>query len=49
LFQFGTRVWKSPASNSGLYFTLSGRLFLNHLDDIANNYGFWGGLRYIFR
>jgi hypothetical protein len=27
----------------------SGRLFLDQLDDIANNYQFWGGFRYIFR
>jgi hypothetical protein len=27
----------------------SGRLFLNELGDIANNYQFWGGMRYIFR
>jgi hypothetical protein len=32
-----------------LVFTVEARLFLDQLDDIANNYQFWGGLRYVIR
>jgi hypothetical protein len=31
------------------YFVVEGRLFLDELDDIDNNYQFWGGVRYVFR
>jgi hypothetical protein len=47
--QFGTRLWSAGAGGNELHFVGSGRLFLDQLDDIANNYQFWGGLRYIFR
>ncbi len=47
--QFGTRLWSAGADGNELHFVGSGRLFLNKLDDIANNYQFWGGVRYIFR
>jgi len=32
-----------------LYFIGEGRLFMNEFDDIANNYQFWGGIRYVFK
>jgi hypothetical protein len=47
--QFGKRLWSAGAGGNELHFVGSGRLFLNQLDDIANNYQFWGGMRYIFR
>ena len=31
------------------YFVVEGRMFLDQLDDIDNNYQFWGGVRYIFK
>jgi len=30
------------------HFPVEGRLFLNELDDVSNNYQFWGGLRFTF-
>lgn len=30
------------------YFMVEGRLFFDHIDDIDNNYNFWGGLRVHF-
>ena len=47
--QFGRQLWSAGAGGNELHFVGSGRLFLNKLDDISNNYQFWGGLRYIFR
>ncbi len=47
--QFGTRLWSAGPGGNELHFVGSGRLFLDQLDDIANNYQFWGGVRYIFR
>jgi hypothetical protein len=47
--QFGVRLWSAGPGGNELHFVGSGRLFLNQLDDIANNYQFWGGVRYIFR
>ena len=50
LLQGGRQVWKAsgPKENE-LHFVVTGRLFLNKMDDIANNYQFWAGLRYIIR
>jgi hypothetical protein len=50
LLQGGRQVWKAagPKENE-LHFVVTGRLFLNKMDDIANNYQFWGGFRFIFR
>jgi hypothetical protein len=39
----------SRTNNGKLLFVVDGRFFLNKFDDTANNYQFWGGLRYIFR
>jgi hypothetical protein len=47
--QFGTRLWSAGPGGNELHFVGSGRLVLDQLDDIANNYQFWGGVRYIFR
>jgi len=30
------------------YFLVEGRLFMDHIDDIQNNYQFWGGVRLHF-
>ncbi|MGE3707748.1 MAG: hypothetical protein AB7I13_20930 [Vicinamibacterales bacterium] len=48
LVDFGILL-KEYANTNKLYFTGEGRLFMNQMDDVANNYQFWGGLRYIFR
>jgi hypothetical protein len=47
--QFGKRLWSAGQGGNEFHFVGSGRLFLDQLDDIANNYQFWGGFRYIFR
>jgi hypothetical protein len=51
-----TPVWffnagrELTSTNTGkLLFVVDGRFFLKEFDDTANNYMFWGGLRYIFR
>ncbi|HEY3384664.1 MAG TPA: hypothetical protein VGK32_23125 [Vicinamibacterales bacterium] len=50
LLQGGRRLWKASGANQNeLHFVVTGRLFLNKMDDISNNYQFWGGFRYIFR
>ncbi len=48
LLDFGI-LMKEYSNTNKLYFTGEGRLFMNQMDDVANNYQFWGGLRYIFR
>jgi nucleoid-associated protein YgaU len=50
LLQGGARVWQSagPRENE-LHFVVSGRLFLNKLDNISDNYQIWAGLRFIVR
>lgn len=48
LLDFGI-LMKEYSNSNKLYFTGEGRMFLNQMDDVANNYQFWGGLRYIFR
>jgi hypothetical protein len=45
LVNFGIPI--GPKHDTGrLYFTGEARLFLDALDDIDNNYTFWGGIRY---
>ena len=39
----------SPMAAARLLFVIEGRLFFDELDNIDNNYQFWGGLRYVFR
>lgn len=48
LLDFGILL-KQYQNTNKLYFTGEGRMFMNQMDDLANNYQFWGGLRYIFR
>lgn len=48
LIDFGVLLKEYPNTNK-LYFTGEGRLFPGQDDGIANNYQFWGGVRYIFR
>ena len=45
LINFGVPILKS-ASDGELFLTGETRLFLDELDEIDNNYMFWGGLRY---
>jgi hypothetical protein len=49
LFQGGTQVWEGGAKNNQMFFVISGRLFLDEMSDVSNNYQFWAGLRYIFK
>ena len=48
LVHFGIPLTR-PAGPPTLYFIGEGRLFMNKFDDIANNYQFWGGIRYVFK
>lgn len=48
LVDFGVLL-KEYSNSNKLYFTGEGRLFPGQTDGLANNYQFWGGLRYIFR
>lgn len=45
LINFGVPIMRS-ASDGKLFLTGEGRLFLNEINEIDNNYMFWGGLRY---
>jgi hypothetical protein len=46
--QFGREMW-NDTKHSRLYFVGEGRLFLNKMSDISNNYQFWAGLRWVVR
>jgi len=48
LLNWGQEVWRGQKKNR-LFFNIEGRLFLDELGDISNNYQFWGGLRYRWR
>lgn len=48
LVNFGQQVWQNERQNRA-FFTVEGRLFLDQTGDIANNYQFWGGIRYMWR
>jgi hypothetical protein len=48
LIHFGRLIKENP-NGSKLFFIGEGRLFLSELDDIDNNYQFWGGVRYYFK
>ncbi|MBM3771157.1 MAG: hypothetical protein FJW27_07695 [Acidimicrobiia bacterium] len=48
LVDFGVLL-KEYANTNKLYFTGEGRLFPGRDNGLANNYQFWGGVRYIFR
>jgi hypothetical protein len=47
LIHFGVPLWREDVRK--LLFAVEGRLFLNEIDNIEDNYQFWGGLRYQFR
>lgn len=47
LVHFGIPLTKT--SRMPVYFVGEGRVFLDHADDIASNYQFWGGVRVHFR
>lgn len=38
----------APNARFPVYFLVEGRAFLDSLDDIGNNYQFWGGVRVRF-
>lgn len=48
LVDFGVLL-KEYTNTNKLYFTGEGRLFPGRDNGLANNYQFWGGVRYIFR
>jgi hypothetical protein len=48
LVDFGVLL-KEYSNTNKLYFTGEGRLFPGRDNGLANNYQFWGGVRYIFR
>ena len=49
LLHGGAPVAKYPDGRARLLFVIEARLFFDELDNIDNNYQFWGGLRYVFR
>ena len=48
LIHAGREIYRQ-ANENRLFLVAEGRLFLNDIDDTANNYQFWGGLRYVIR
>lgn len=48
LIHAGREIFRS-ANDHRLLLVGEGRLFLNKLDEVDNNYQFWGGLRYVIR
>ena len=46
--QFGREMWNNTKHNK-LYFVGEGRMFLNQMSDLSNNYQFWAGLRWVAR
>jgi hypothetical protein len=47
MLHFGIPLTRSP--RHPVYFVGEGRLFFDHIDDVANNYQVWGGVRVNFR
>jgi hypothetical protein len=43
MLHFGIPLGTHPAHP--VYFLGEGRLFFDHIDDVSNNYQFWGGIR----
>lgn len=39
----------APLASTRVLFVVEGRLFLNQMDDVSNNYQAWAGVRYRFR
>jgi hypothetical protein len=48
LLHGGVPLARYPDNRPRALFVVEGRLFLNELDDIDNNYQFWAGVRYVF-
>jgi hypothetical protein len=48
LLNFGVPIW-GTVGDDRLYFTGEGRLFLDELGEVDNNYMAWAGLRYAWR
>ena len=46
MLHFGIPLGTHPAHP--VYFVGEGRLFFDHIDDVSNNYQFWGGVRVRF-
>ena len=46
MLHFGIPIGTHPAHP--VYFLGEGRLFFDHIDDVSNNYQFWGGVRVHF-
>lgn len=46
MLHFGVPLGNHPTHQA--YFLVEGRLFFDHIDDIQNNYQFWGGVRIHF-
>ena len=46
MLHFGIPLGTHPAHP--VYFLGEGRLFFDHIDDVSNNYQFWGGVRVHF-
>jgi hypothetical protein len=46
MVHFGVPLGNHPAHQ--VYFVGEGRLFFDNLDDVSNNYQFWGGVRIRF-
>jgi len=46
--QFGREMW-NDTKHSKVYFVGEGRMFINKMSDISNNYQFWAGLRWVLR
>jgi hypothetical protein len=50
LVQGGHQVWKAKGPRQDeLHFVVTGRAFLNKLDNFSDNYQFWAGLRFFVR
>jgi hypothetical protein len=47
LLHFGVPL--SRSAKHPVFFIGEGRLFFDHIDDVANNYQIWGGVRVQFR
>jgi hypothetical protein len=49
LIHFGVPITRDAANDPRLLFAVEGRLFFDEFGDPANNYQFWGGVRYVFK
>ena len=50
LLHGGRQIWQATGpKRTAAYWVMSGRLFLDAMDDISNNYQFWTGVRFVFK